>query len=208
MSTPLAVGPKPTAAPARMSRAAWQLKLLPVMIGMLGVVTAAFLVFSLIQTDRVREQISAGPTLDLTRDLAALDCASPSATLPQQQACVRWKVLAELEAHTIASRYHQANAALVVRAWIKYLGFLTGMIFGIVGAVFMLGRLTEASSHLAAEGSLGKLSLETVSPGLVLALLGTILMVTTVLINPPTGVTDAPVYLDGSGASSDSAAPR
>ena len=28
MSTPLAVGPKPTAAPARMSRAAWQLKLL------------------------------------------------------------------------------------------------------------------------------------------------------------------------------------
>jgi hypothetical protein len=68
--------------------------------------------------------------------------------------------------------------------------------------------LTEASSHLAAEGTFGKFSIDSVSPGLILAVLGTVLMVTTVLINPPTGVTDGPVYVNTSGAFADSGATR
>jgi len=181
---------------AAAARATWQLKLLPLMAALLTLASVAFLVVSLIQTNRVRAQIANGPSLTLPPEVARLSCVGPSLTAGQQQACVRWKVVVQLEAYTIAQRYHQANAALVVRAWIKYLGFLTGMILAIVGAVFILGRLTEASSHLAAEGTFGKFSVDSVSPGLILAVLGTILMVTTVLINPPTGVTDAPVYVD------------
>lgn len=205
--------PAPAAAPALpaspadtevAARAAWQLKLLPLMALLLTVVSAGFLVVSLFQTNRVRAQIEHAPQLELPSELGTLSCIGPGLTAGQQQDCVRWKVLVRLEAYTIARRYHQANAALIVRAWIKYLGFLTGMILAIVGAVFILGRLTEASSHLAAEGTFGKFSLDTVSPGLVLALLGTILMVTTVLINPPTGVTDAPTYVDVTGAFADS----
>jgi hypothetical protein len=178
------------------ARASWQLKLLPVMTGLLILASIVFLVVSLIQTNRVRSQIADSPTLTLPPEVATLSCIGPALTAGQQQACVRWKVLVQLEAYTIARRYHQANAALIVRAWIKYLGFLTGMILAIIGAVFILGRLTEASSHLAAVGTFGKFSIDSVSPGLILAVLGTILMVTTVLINPPTGVTDAPVYVD------------
>src|SRR6266542_597638 len=184
---------------AAAARAAWQLKLLPLMAVLLSLASVAFLVVSLLQTNKVRAQIAAAPTLTLPPEVARLSCVGPSLTAGQQQGCVRWKVLVQLEAYTIARRYHQANAALIVRAWIKYLGFLTGMILAIVGAVFILGRLTEASSHLAAEGTFGKFSIDSVSPGLILAVLGTILMITTVLVNPPTGVTDAPIYVDVDG---------
>jgi hypothetical protein len=34
-----------------------------------------------------------------------------------------------------------------------------------------------------------------VSPGLILAVLGTVLMIVTVFVNPPTDVSDAAVYL-------------
>jgi hypothetical protein len=140
------------------ARAAWQLKLLPLMGMLLTVASVAFLVVSLVQTNRVRALIEAAPSLELPPEVDGLSCIGPGLTAAQQQACVRWKVLVKLEAYTIARRYHQANAALVVRAWIKYLGFLTGMILAIVGAVFILGRLTEASSQLAAEGTFGKFS--------------------------------------------------
>jgi hypothetical protein len=101
-----------------------------------------------------------------------------------------------LEEHTINQRYHQANVALLVRATVKYFGFLTGMLMSLVGAVFVLGRLTEASSKLAAQGAFGKFTIATVSPGLILAVLGTVLMITTVLTNPPTDVNDGNVYLN------------
>ena len=178
------------------ARAAWQLKLLPMMALILTLASVAFLAVSLVQTNRVRAQIESAPALVLPQELDGLTCIGPGLTALQQQACVRWKVLVRLETYTIARRYHQANAALIVRAWIKYLGFLTGMLLAIVGAVFILGRLTEASAKVGAEGLFGKFTMDTVSPGLVLALLGTVLMITTVLINPPTGVTDAPVYVD------------
>ena len=178
------------------------------MAALLSIVSAAFLVLSVVQTARVRDLIENAPALALPTEVARVSCVGPNLSATEQQACVRWKVLVQLEAYTIERRYHQANAALMVRAWIKYLGFLTGMILAIVGAVFILGRLTEASSHLAAEGTFGKVSLDTVSPGLALALLGTVLMITTVLINPPTNVTDAPIYLDISGAFTGSQPPQ
>jgi hypothetical protein len=68
------------------------------------------------------------------------------------------------------------------------------MMIGIVGAVFILGRLAETRSELTAEGPAGKFSLSSMSPGLILVTLGTVLMITTVLVNPPTDVGDAAVY--------------
>lgn len=69
MSTLLAPNTKPSADAYRISRTARQLKLRPVLIGMLCAVTATFLGFSHVQTDRVRAQISVGPAPDPTRGL-------------------------------------------------------------------------------------------------------------------------------------------
>jgi hypothetical protein len=181
--------------PAAISRGAWQLKLLPLMIAMLVLVTIAFLVLSFVEANTVRNEIRAAPRLELASAFAALNCNASPKTVGEHQDCARWQLLALLEAHTIQQRYHQANVALVLRGSIKYLGFLTGMILSIVGAVFILGRLTEAASQLAAEGTFGKLTIESVSPGLILSVLGTVLMIVTVFVNPPTDVSDAAVYL-------------
>lgn len=180
-------------------RAAWQRKLLPLMAAVLTSVSAVFLILSLLQTNHVRAQIEIAPQLTLPAEVGAT-CLDKTLTASEQQACVRWKVLVQLEAYTVANRYHQANSALIVRASIKYLGFLTGTILAIVGAVFILGKLSESTSNLSAESSGWKVSIASASPGLILAVLGTALIIVTVLVNPPTGVTDLPTYIDVRGA--------
>lgn len=178
-----------------LTRAEWQLKLLPLMSGVLVVASLVFLAVSLLQTNEVRRQITRGPTLQLAPALNAVSCNAEQMTVAERQSCAKWKMTMVLEAHVIERRYHQANAALLVRAWIKYLGFLTGMLMSIVGSVLILGQITGAASKLNAGASLGKLGIESTFPGLVLVMLGTVLMIATVFVNPPTNVSDAPVYL-------------
>ena len=177
------------------SKARWQRLLLPVMIGTIIVATVAFLALSLFDTWSVRQRITDAPQLDLRNELAGLRCADATMSPAERGTCLEWKVAVLLEDHTINRRYHQANVALLVRMSVKYLGFLTGMLMSLVGAAFVLGRLTEATSKLAAQGPFGKFTIATVSPGLILAVLGTVLMITTVLVNPPTAVDDGNVYL-------------
>ena len=173
--------------------AAWQRRLLPFMATVLVIASTAFLGFSLVQTNAMRARIENVPqtSVELILDPA---CERETLTFAERQTCSEMKAAVLLEVYTIQRRYHQANAALMVRAWIKYLGFLTGMMIGIVGAVFILGRLAETRSELTAEGPAGKFSLSSMSPGLILVTLGTVLMITTVLVNPPTDVGDAAVY--------------
>jgi hypothetical protein len=119
------------------SAAGVALKLLPLMIVMLILVTVAFLILSFVEANAVRND----SRLSTTRAGVGLGDAqlqrNPE-TVAEHQDCARWQLLALLEAHTIQQRYHQANVALILRGSIKYLGFLTGMILSIVGAVFIL----------------------------------------------------------------------
>src|SRR5262249_36069082 len=179
----------------RLSKAQWQLKVLPIMIGVLIAAMVAFLVLTFVQGVAVSNAIQAAPRTDLAPVLSSMSCDAVGTDASLRAKCLQWKVAATLEQGTIDRRYHQANVALLVRVTVKYFGFLTGMLMSLVGAVFVLGRLTEATSKLAAEGPFGKFTLATVSPGLILALLGTVLMITTVLTNPPTDVVDGNVYL-------------
>ena len=178
-----------------LSKAQWQRLLLPLMIGTIIVATVAFLVLSLVDTWSVRQRITNAPQLDLRTELGGLSCAAATMSPAERGTCLEWKVAVLLEEHTINRRYHQANVALLVRMSVKYLGFLTGMLMSLMGAAFVLGRLTEATSKLAAQGPFGKFTIATVSPGLILAVLGTVLMITTVMVNPPTDVNDGNVYL-------------
>ena len=208
-ATPVRRGERPVEEKARsLSKAQWQRLLLPLMIATVIAASLAFLTLSLFDTWSVRRSIQSAPALDLSRDLASVNCRDTTTTAGERGFCLQWKIAVLLEQQTINRRYHQANVALLVRVSVKYLGFLTGMLMSLVGAVFVLGRLTEASSQLAAEGPFGKLTIATVSPGLILAALGTILMVTTVLVNPPTDVTDGNVYLRPPAADANSGAGR
>ncbi len=155
----------------------WQKRLLPLMVIMIAGLTIFFVVATYLQLNRLGEQIQQSPKLDLSPAL--------NAKLTDENSFqAHWQALVILEGNALERRYHQANVMLMSRVWIRYLGFLTGMILALIGATFVLGKLRESESSAAAESSLWKFSMTTASPGLMLALLGTILMITAMATNP------------------------
>jgi hypothetical protein len=194
----------------------WQRRLLPLMVGLLVTLTAFFIVASFVQLYYLQTRIEKAPPLDLGPAMASLDEIAKdmqSGKIPDQRAFnsrieqARWQTLSILEANVLQRRYHHAGVLLISRIWTRYLGFVTGTILAMVGAAFILGKLQEASSNLGAEGGLWKVSLTTASPGLVLAALGTTLMLATLATSMDLYVNDGPVYLRDSSSAAAEAPP-
>lgn len=113
-----------------------------------------------------------------------------------------------LEREIIARRYRQASAMLSLRLWTRLMGFLTGMILAMVGAAFVLGRLSAPVSEISGGAQGATLSVKSASPGIVLAVLGTVLIAISLLMPVTTDVRDVAVYFGRSGAAApDTAAP-
>ena len=195
----------------------WQRRLLPLMVGLLVTLTAFFIVASFVQLYYLQTRIEKAPRLDLGPAMASLDEIAKdmqSGKIQDPRALnsrieqARWQTLSILEANVLQRRYHHAGVLLISRIWTRYLGFVTGTILAMVGAAFILGKLQEASSNLGAEGGLWKVSLTTASPGLVLAALGTILILATLATSMDLNVNDGPVYLrEASGAAAEAPPP-
>jgi len=209
-----AVGQRATAASG--ADRTWQKRLLPVMVGLLVTLTAFFFVASFVQLYYLQTRIERAPRLDLSPAMASLDEIAKDVqngkvgdqlAFNNRLEYARWKTLSLLEANALQRRYHHAGVLLISRIWTRYLGFVTGTILAMVGAAFILGKLQEASSNLGAEGGLWKVSLTTASPGLVLATLGTILMLATLATNMDLQVNDGPVYLRDQPGTAASAPP-
>jgi hypothetical protein len=64
-----------------------------------------------------------------------------------------------------------------------------------VGATFILGKMREPQTHIDAKSSWANVSLTTASPGLILVLLGTTLMITTILARVDVDVHDRSLYI-------------
>lgn len=168
---------------------AWRRRLLPVMVTMLGALTVFFFAASFFQLFYLHQRIEQVPPLPIMggspQDIA-MGSADPDV--------LRWRALIALEGHALQRRYHQANVSLMARVWTKYLGFVTGMILALVGAAFILGRLREPQSTLNVDSGVVKLALIASSPGLVLAVLGTGLMITAMLTHTDIDVRDGAIY--------------
>lgn len=183
-----AAEPKPsdalTAPPLDSDAIAWQEKLLPLMKGMLVALTAFFIIATLYQAYNIQQRI-----IDLGRDefKVPVDATGSDADT--------WRARVGLEAYAMRHRYQHSSLILMARAWIIYLGFVTGMILATVGATFVLGKIREQESQLSAKGGAGEFSFKSTSPGLVLAVLGTALMICTMVIRADVTVTDTPLYL-------------
>jgi hypothetical protein len=174
---------------------AWQKKLLPLMAGMLVAFAAFFFVASFLQLYYLLDLGPAMASLDeIGKDLRSGELRDPGAASSRLE-FARWKTFSLLEANALGQRYHQAGVLLISRIWTRYLGFVTGTILALVGAAFILGKLTESPTSLGAESAGWKLSISSASPGLILAGLGTLLMLATLATNLDMQVTDGPVYL-------------
>ncbi|WP_310496445.1 hypothetical protein [Sandarakinorhabdus sp.] len=185
----------------------WQNRLMPFVFGGIALMGAFFLVASFIQLERFSDAVRYAPDTRLEKSLAQLD--APIAVLPAGEAAelVRWKTLAVLEAETVRQRYAQVNATLLLRAWTRQIGFVTGMIMALVGALFILTRLSEERTELGGETTGIKASLSTSSPGIVMAVLGTVLMVVTLTSPFNFATNDVAVYVGGAAQAADIPAP-
>jgi hypothetical protein len=176
----------------------WQTKLLPLMVGMLVVLTAFFCVSNVVQMYVINNRIQQSGELNLEPALSILqgdDKTDPAMKLEY----ARFKTQALLEGHALQNRYHQASVIIMGRVYIVYLGFITGMVLAMVGATFILGKMRETESHMSAESSVVKVSLTSASPGLLLALMGTILMLATIWSRADVEVTDRSLYMPRPG---------
>lgn len=191
---------------ARPSRAeqTWQRRLLPLMVSMLVALTTFFFVASFVQLYYLQSRIERAPQLDLSPALSSLDEFEKdlkSGTIKDEVGFdtrlnySKWKTLSLLEANALQRRYHQAGVLLISRIWTRYLGFVTGTILALVGAAFILGKLRETSTNFGAESGLWKVSMTSASPGLILAALGTVLMLATLATNLEMQVNDGPIYV-------------
>ncbi|MEM0999814.1 MAG: hypothetical protein AAGN35_22360 [Bacteroidota bacterium] len=174
--------------------ARWQRAQLPLMRGMLVLLTLFFCLasatFIFLLQDRLEHW---EPESEITiTDYFPHDTPTQQGAIPNAQ----FLAFYQLEQQALERRYIRANTLLLSRIWIKFLGFLTGIILAVVGAVFILGKLREGPSTLASENQVtGKLSLTSSSPGLFLTLFGTTLMLTTILNHNEITVEDGRLFL-------------
>ncbi len=183
-------------ASGHLSTNVWQDKLLPLMSGLLLLLSAFFIVATFVQALQMQQHIKASAT---EIDPTVAETLRPNVVLGQSNELeyARMQTAALLEGHAIHRRYQQASLVLMSRVWIIYLGFVTGMILALVGASFILGKIREPVSQLGADSAAWKFSISSSSPGLILAVLGTVLMVTTMMIRADIDVDDAALYLLG-----------
>ncbi len=173
---------------------AWQLRLLPFVVGVLSLLTLFACISNIVQVYEVEHHIETNHEVDIEK--IAPSTAAGTLTAAERDSYTRWRTLVAMEANAVESRYHQANMALMTRVYIIFLGFTTGMVLAMGGATFIPARLRETESKVEAGSGTWKMALTTASPGLVLALFGTTLMLATIWARTEISVRDSSVYLN------------
>jgi hypothetical protein len=173
----------------------WQRRVLPLMSGLLVLLAAVFIVISTMQTRELQTQAGKIESLDMEKALSEIVQRHQHLGYALNDDQIRWEALAVLEAQSLNRRYSHARVLLTESIWTRFLGFITGMILALIGAGFVLGKLRESGSTLAADTSLWKMSVSTASPGIMLAVLGTMLMLSTILVKHEITVNDGMAYL-------------
>jgi hypothetical protein len=171
--------------------AKWQRALLPVMTVFVILLAALFFYFSTTALRGVGQFIQ-GEHGELREEIKGVIGQAKDIGKPDD---VIRRGLLILEADALDRRYHQASALLMSRIWAKHLAFMTGMIMAFLGAIFILGKLSEAPSAVSGGSSQWTLSITSASPGILLAFFGTTLVAMSILIQGNIDVKDGPAYL-------------
>ncbi|MDI9239909.1 hypothetical protein QLQ15_13435 [Lysobacter sp. LF1] len=152
--------------------AGWQRALLPFMTRAIVLAGLAFFVSSSVHVLMMHSDLRMKPSevrLELPQGRSR-----PGEPMPEA-----WAGLLALEHQALLHRQQTINAVVLRQTSLLHLGFLTGTVLCLVGAVFVLGRLQMPDSSFEGEAPKLKFSLRTASPGIVLALLGSGLMCAT-----------------------------
>lgn len=173
----------------------WQRALLPFMQVVIVLLTAFYLIASYVQFSYFAERVEKPHNADVKQFLSNIGTnalLNDSVSLEEK----RWIAQCFFEAYTIDSRQKNAEFLMISRTWIKYLGFITGVILAVVGAVFILGKLKdEQPSEFDTGKESFKFSFKSHSPGIIMATFGTVLILSTIFTHQTIEKTDGAVYL-------------
>ncbi|MFN8361344.1 MAG: hypothetical protein U0264_15635 [Candidatus Kapaibacterium sp.] len=177
----------------------WQKSIVWWLVGMPTVLIAIFIFVASNQIDTFNRAISIKPDTVLLNKILSptenITSINPTSNVQNEQ----WYILAHLEQESMYRRYNQGGLLLMSRIFVKYLGFITGMILTILGAVFIIGKLSDSYSKI--EGTASdkiKFNLLSSSPGVIFGVLGTLLMLSTIWQHNDIVVQDSPLYLNTS----------
>lgn len=185
------VPPTPAAEGQGATLAAWQAKVLPFMMVGLAVIALLFFVGTFWNYLRLQARLELPePEISLALEKAQAGQASP--------AHQDWYMRVVLEERAMRSRHHQNTAVIESRTWTRFMGFITGMMMVLCGCIFILGKL-EADFDGSVKTASGEGALKTTSPGLVLAIAGTVLIAISLSVTFTVELNDRPVYLVGPG---------
>lgn len=170
----------------------WQERLLPLMTRLLVFLAIFFFIATFLQLSYLYWNITRVPDVVLNAPSGSVPFTA--ANTNDQMAIRKLEYSASLEGYVVSRRYHQAAMSTASNLWLRYLGFVTGMILALVGASFILGKLQEPISEIQGKLSAMDFSLRSASPGIILAVLGVILMYATIVDVDVVDVKDNAVY--------------
>jgi hypothetical protein len=180
---------------AKAELARWQTRMAPIMAGLVVLAALFFAAITLLEFQSFQQALSAPRPAPPAAGWPVPEAAAFDQQLQVSVARTSW----ELEREVVARRYDQTAMAIGARLWTRFMGFTTGMLLALIGAAFVLGRLQDGGTTLAGGGeSAGQklsLSLQSASPGLVLAVLGSGLMAMSIVAPTTADVEDRPTYV-------------
>jgi len=119
-----------------MSHDRWQKHLLPLMKGMIVGLTFFFFIVSFVQLFYLHRRIERAPALNIGESFSHFKKGADF-SFEDSISASRLKALMMLEANALERRHHQANVLLMSRVWVRYLGFVTGMILAPWGELYI-----------------------------------------------------------------------
>ena len=164
------------------------------MTGFIVVMAALFFIFSGLHLYQVSNFIETEHGQNI-RDLVQAEIAKPTASQLTSDDITQHALLL-LEADTLDKRYHEASALLMSRIWSRQLAFITGMVMSFLGAVFILGKLSESTSQISGGAGDWKVAITSASPGIILSVLGTVLLISSLYVRASLDVNDGPAYVN------------
>jgi hypothetical protein len=174
----------------------WQNRLIWWMTILPSVLIVVFIVLATLQLNRFNKEINSYKESELEPVYMSYN-GGKTISYQDNADYIRLYTLTKMEDMSMRKRYSQAGVLLMSRVLTKYFGFFTGMILAIVGAVFIISKLQEEQSEI--DGSISdniKLKITSSSPGIIFGILGTILMLATILQHSEINVKDMPLYLN------------
>jgi hypothetical protein len=196
---------KAAASEAQRELVQWQRRLLPFMTRFIVVMAAAFFVFSGLHIYQVTRFIQTEDGPDI-RKMIQEEIAKPTGQSPTASELTEHSLLL-LEADALDRRYHQAGGLLMSRIWGRQLTFITGMVMAFVGAVFILGKLSESTTEASGGAGEWKVAISSASPGIILSFFGTVLLVSSLFVKATLDVNDGPAYINAIHFASQTATP-